>query len=858
MLQYNKLYLFTLFFLLISSFGFSQIQLPTFPASDFSTYYHQRNSFFQEMPTTKDDIAFLGNSITDGAEWTELFQDLHIKNRGISGDTSSGVINRLQEVVDRKPSKIFLLIGTNDLAKNVSKENLINNIFLIADYIKENSPATQVFIQSILPVNDIFGKFEGHTKNNTLINNVNTILKANQSSHHYQYIDLHQFFVDENGKLNPKYTNDGLHLLGKAYLLWKHKIFPFVYNVQDKPSIIPQPQQAIWKNGNFSLVSCKTIVVRDKTLENEAKILQNFLLSLGYDAEISTKIPTQNNYIALGLEKIKTPQNDDEAYKLSVSETQINIVANTAHGIFNAIQTFKQLARDKTMLDTCEITDWPAFSWRGYLVDVGRNYMSIPLLKQQIDVMASNKLNIFHFHATEDIAWRIFIEQYPELVASENMLRNKGMYYSKTEIKELIDYCKERYITFVPEIDMPGHSAAFERSMKTNMQTEEGLKIVKNILKELIDTYHFPYIHIGADEVKITNEKFVPEVVKYIEQFGVKTIGWQPGGNFPDSTIRQLWMDDNAHLSKNDKVQIIDSRHLYINHMDPEEAVVSIYNRKIANVKVGNKKVLGATLCNWPDRAVAQEKDILMMNPVYPSMLAFAERTWQGGGKSEWIANIDDGDKKGFENFENKLLEHKKLYFEYKIFNYAKQSNINWNLYGPFDNKGNGNATFEIEKSLLKDENPTPTKTETGATIVMKHWWAPLIKGAIDEPKENSTWYATTKIWSDTNQERNFWIGFNNISRSPATDSPPVGKWDEKGSAVWVNGNLIPPPNWKRGGMKGNSEIPLLDEGYEYREPTKIPLKKGWNNILIKAPIESFKGKDWQNPVKWMFSFTEI
>ncbi|MBK7345411.1 MAG: hypothetical protein IPI98_00425 [Chitinophagaceae bacterium] len=89
----------------------------------------------------------------------------------------------------------------------------------------------------------------------------------------------------------------------------------------------------------------------------------------------------------------------------------------------------------------------------------------------------------------------------------------------------------------------------------------------------------------------------------------------------------------------------------------------------------------------WPDRAVAKEEDVLRMNPVYPGMMAFAERIWRGGGQSGWIANIDDGDRKSFTEFENRLLDNKKLYFSNKIFNYAKQSNIVWKLW-PYNNNG--------------------------------------------------------------------------------------------------------------------------------------------------------------------------
>ena len=132
------------------------------------------------------------------------------------------------------------------------------------------------------------------------------------------------------------------------------------------------------------------------------------------------------------------------------------------------------------------------------------------------------------------------------------------------------------------------------------------------------------------------------------------------------------------------------------------------------------------------------------------------------------------------------------------------------------------------------------------------------MQGVLPDPRENSTWYATAKFWSAEEKMMPCWIGFNNLSRSPATDSPPPGKWDEKNSAIWVNGEIISPPQWKQGGMKGNSETPLIDEGYEYRTPTMVPFRKGWNTVRVKLPIGSFKGRDWQNPEKWMFTFIPL
>jgi hypothetical protein len=457
------------------------------------------------------------------------------------------------------------------------------------------------------------------------------------------------------------------------------------------------------------------------------------------------------------------------------------------------------------------------------------------------------------------VAWRLAIKQYPQLTSPETMLRNKGMYYTEADIKELINYCKERYITLVPEIDMPGHSAAFKRAMGVDMQSDSGLVKVKKILQEFCTTYDLPYVHIGADEVKISNKNFVPEITALLQSMGKKVIGWQPGGNFNRSTIRQLWMDDNGKTASDDSLQYIDSRHLYLNHMDPLEAVTSIFNRQLCDKDKGDAQALGATLCVWNDRAAAYETDVIKMNAVYPGIVTFAERSWNGGGHKGWVTNNTDPFlARDFEAFEKKLLDHQHQYFSDLPFPYTAQSSSHWKLYGPFDNSGILNKKFEPEEKGFNESRLQPALEITGGTIVLRHWWTPLVKAVLTDPKENSTWYAIQKIWSDEERAGKFWIGFNNLSRSTASNSLPSGEWDNKQSAVWVNGNRVEPPLWQRAGQKGNSEIPLTDEGYEYREPTKILLKKGWNNVLIKVPIGGFKSGDWQNPVKWMFTFVEI
>lgn len=847
-------------FLLFHQLAIAQIHLPSYPDSLFPTYYWQRVTHFNTLPQAKNDIIFLGNSITDGAEWGELFNDNHIKNRGISGDITAGVINRLDKVVSGKPSKIFLLIGTNDLARNISTDSVVKNILLIADYVRQQSPFTKLFVQSVLPVNNVYGKFPTHTVNGKKIIDVNNKLEKSASTHHYTYIDLYSAFADSNGKFRANLTNDGLHLKGEAYLIWKHIVFPYVYDLEKDPSLIPLPQQVSFTNELFPLHLCKTILLKDTSLQKEAEQLKKQAKQKNIELQVKTYADDTEPVIELKLESVNVPQNKDEAYSLNVSKNKISIAANTPHGIFNGIQTLMQLMRDGVIVDGCDIIDYPAFSWRGYMVDVGRNFESMNLLKQQIDVMSKYKLNIFHFHFTEDIAWRLQSKLYPQLTAPENMLRNKGMYYSENDLKELIDYCKERYITLIPEIDMPGHSAAFKRAMGVDMQSDSGLVIMKNILKEFCATYNLPYIHIGGDEVHVTNKNFMPEVLNLLHSLHKTTIAWIPGANVDSSTIRQLWMSDNGEKNIS-SLRFIDSRHLYLNHMDPLESVVTIFFRQIGDVTKENKNVKGATLCLWPDRRVENEGDVLRMNPVYPAMLAFAERTWRGGGMQGWTATIGEPSslkEQEFTEFENRLLDNKKQFFKNLPFPYTQQANIVWNLYGPFDNSGDLSKKFLPETKEFDDALQQASLKVVGGTVILRHWWAPLIDGALSNPKENTTWYATTKIWSDESAEKDFWIGFNNISRSPATDSPKPGTWDNHQSEIWVNGKLIAPPIWEHAGQKGNSEIPLIDEGYEYRTATKIFLKKGWNSILIKAPIGSFKGKDWQNPEKWMFTCVPV
>lgn len=185
-----------------------------------SLYYRQKTSLFRSLPINKGATIFLGNSITDGCEWSELFPEKSVLNRGISGDVTHGVLARLDEVIRHEPNKVFILIGINDLAAGRAADQVCRDIFLIVRQIRQQSPQTKIYVQSILPVNSEYKKFASVSNKGELIRLINQVLSKSATKHHYTYIDLYTHMADGSGQLREEFTNDGLHLLGPAYLHW--------------------------------------------------------------------------------------------------------------------------------------------------------------------------------------------------------------------------------------------------------------------------------------------------------------------------------------------------------------------------------------------------------------------------------------------------------------------------------------------------------------------------------------------------------------------------------------------------------------------------------------------------------------
>jgi len=163
----------------------------------------------------------VGNSITEGGKWKILLNDTTVTNRGISGDVTFGVLNRIREITERKPSKLFLLIGINDLSRNTPGKVILKNIFTIVEKIKSKSPETSIYLQSILPTNDTFKNlnknFIGKGKHITAIN---AQLKKKAKKLQYTYVDLYFNFIDVDGRMDARYSSDGLHLNATGYDHW--------------------------------------------------------------------------------------------------------------------------------------------------------------------------------------------------------------------------------------------------------------------------------------------------------------------------------------------------------------------------------------------------------------------------------------------------------------------------------------------------------------------------------------------------------------------------------------------------------------------------------------------------------------
>lgn len=563
--------------------------------------------------------------------------------------------------------------------------------------------------------------------------------------------------------------------------------------------------------------------------------------------------------------QIEGAKYQEEAYHLTVTGKRIILEATTPKGMYWGKQTLEQLKytkNKKTYLPQCEITDWPAFRIRGFMHDVGRSYIPVEELKREISLLSRYKINVFHWHLTENQAWRLESKRYPELNAPENMEREKGKFYTLEEARQLVEFCKQHQVLLIPEIDMPGHSAAFVRTFKTDMQSEKGTQILKDIIDEVCATFDVPYLHIGTDEVQFTNPDFVPMMVKYIRDKGKKVISYNPGWNYKPGEIdmTQLW----SYRGKAQKgIPAIDCRYHYANHFDTYADLVAMFNSRIYNQPEGSDDLAGCIVAFWNDRYIDNTPQLLAENNFYPYMLTLAERAWRGGGncyfdgKGTLLWEDEPEQLAAFKEFEDRLLWQKNTWLKEVPFPYVRQTQSEWQITDAFPNGGDLNKVFppeEKEDSVYQYEGKTyKTRKIIGNGIYLRHVWGTLVPGFYANPQENHTAYATRWIYSPKERKTKLALEFQNYSRSESDLAPRQGTWDYKCSRAWLNGQEIMPPVWKNTNTERSNEITLKNENYMSRPAIDITLKKGWNKLMLKLPVGKFSSKETRL-VKWMFT----
>jgi hexosaminidase len=384
--------------------------------------------------------------------------------------------------------------------------------------------------------------------------------------------------------LNRRHSRAGfLFLLSVAGLVRADPRLPPGVN------IVPRPVAEELSTGTFLLSEQTRILAVDRESRRIAAEFNDILLARhGLQLRISAKPPPRGNFISfspLGSDKLPA-----EGYRLVIGPNSIRVWGHAA-GLYYGMQTLTQLLpahqQPAIELPNIEITDYPRFGYRGLLLDVGRHYFPVTYLKKLLDLAAQYKINRFHWHLTDNEGWRIQIKKYPRLTdrrsgASDHNSADAG-YYTQQQVRDIVAYAQARFITVIPEIEMPGHSgaavAAYPFLACTRgdpdvlCPTEETFSFLQNVLREVAALFPGPYIHIGGDEVDksgwrnspeaqaIMKHKglqdedqlqsyFVKRVGKFLTSRGKRMIGWDEileGGLAADAVVMS-WRGESGGI----------------------------------------------------------------------------------------------------------------------------------------------------------------------------------------------------------------------------------------------------------------------------------------------------------------------
>lgn len=529
-------------------------------------------------------------------------------------------------------------------------------------------------------------------------------------------------------------------------------------------NIIPKPNQLQVTRGNFTLSKTTTIVYRNDAEKNTANFFNSYLKKF-YGFQLPIARQATANYISFATKQfIKAPENGS-AYTLEITPKAVTISGDGLEGTFYGMQSLLQLlpiqksqpdsyrvSNQKLLLPCLNITDAPNFMYRGMHLDVSRHFFGVDYVKQYIDFIALHKMNYFHWHLTDDQGWRIEIKKYPKLTSVGGFRKGTiigrypgtgndsiyyGGFYTQAQIKDVVQYAANRYVTIVPEIDVPGHSLAAivaypELSTTPDVKKEVGqtwgltdinnvlnptdttFAFLQNVLNEVIDLFPGKYIHIGGDEcnkkwwqesvfcqalmqkegLKNADELqsyFIRRIEKMINAKGRLMMGWDEileGGLAPNALVMS-WQGEKGGIEaakQHHQVVMTPGTYCYFDHSQtknedsvtigsylPVERVYN-YNPLPAELTADEAKyILGAQGNVWTEYIGNTAKLEYM---IFPRMSALSEALWTKPAN------------KNLADFENRLQHQFKRYELWKVNSSKAYYDIKDSIYAAKDNKG--------------------------------------------------------------------------------------------------------------------------------------------------------------------------
>lgn len=459
-----------------------------------------------------------------------------------------------------------------------------------------------------------------------------------------------------------------------------------------KENIIPKPVSITSTGDSFGMTDQTNIYIQGGSAElmQVGQFLADKLnpsTGLGLDVKSTNEAPTPGN-ILLALSE-NDSQLGDEGYELNITNEMIKLTANKPAGLFHGIQTIRQLLparvestsseRGPWKIATGTIRDYPVYAYRGAMLDVARHFFEVDEVKKYIDQLAYYKMNVLHLHLADDQGWRIEIKSWPRLTeygGKTEVGGGIGGFYTQAEYSDIVKYAQQRYITIIPEIDMPGHTNAALASypelnisgkspeLYTGVEVgfstlathkEVTYKFIDDVIRELAAITPGPYIHIGGDESHSTAiEDYIPfvnRVQDIVISHGKKVLGWDEIAltTLKPNTVVQYWAKaENAikGVAQGAKVLMSPSKNAYIDmqydststyglHWAAYIEVDKAYNWDPATLvpEIKQENIIGIEAPLWSETVSKLEEAEYL---IYPRLLGYAEIGWTPAPMRKW------------------------------------------------------------------------------------------------------------------------------------------------------------------------------------------------------------------------------